>query len=341
VRCIVIQTAYVGDVILTLPLLDLLRASGRAAWVAVLAAREGAEFLRLQGAANEVIAWDKRGRERGLRGTVGAARALRALDADLALVPHRSFRSALLPALAGVRDRAGFDESGGRLLLTRTVPYRARPHEIERIALLAGAAGVALLAGRVPFSVRVRPEDAARAARLLEEEGVAPGQAVVVVAPGSRWPTKRWLPERFAAAAAALAGDLSGRVVIAGSTSDRESASAVASALAPPPVNATARLDMGAWIALIARGSILLSNDSAAAHVAAGVGTPVVAVFGPTVPDMGFAPYAARSRVVGADLPCRPCGRHGHRACPLGHLDCMRLVTAEEVVAAGRELLAR
>ena len=338
-RCVVIQTAFLGDAVLTLPLLDLVRRSGRAEWLGVLAAPDGARFLRLQDVADDVISWDKRGGEGGPIGTLAVVRRLREAGADVALVPHRSFRSALLPALAGVPSRVGFDESGGRAFLTRRAPYRARQHEIERIASLAEAVGVPVPDGGVPFSVRVRPDDTERAERFLEAEGVAPGRPVVLVAHGSRWRTKRWPPERFAEAAATLASDLGGVVAIAGAPSDRSSAAAVAGRLASAPVDAVGRLDMGGWLALVRRASILLSNDSATAHVAAGVGTPVVAVFGPTVPGMGYAPYSVRARVVGTDLGCRPCGRHGHDACPLGHFGCMLGVSVDAVVAAARELL--
>ncbi len=338
-RCVVIQTAFLGDTILTLPLLDLLRDSTGVSWLGVLAAPQGAELLRLQGAANAVMEWNKRGGDGGIAGTARAVRALRAARADAALVPHRSFRSALLPALAGIPDRVGFDASGGRFLLTSVVRYGDRDHEVERVAALAGRVGVPVPTGRVPFSVRVRGEDRDRIEEFLRAAGVAAGRPLVLVAPGSRWPTKRWLPERFGESAEALARDLGAAVVLVGTRSDAPTASAVAGAMGVPPVDAVGRLSLGEWIALVERSSLALSNDSAAAHVAAGVGTPVVSVFGPTVPGMGFSPYTDRARVLGADLACRPCGKHGHRRCPLGRADCMELVTVEDAVAAGRALI--
>jgi heptosyltransferase II len=339
VRCVVVQTAFLGDAILTLPLLDLLRKSGKVSWLGVLATPEGAELLRLQGVADGVMEWDKRGAGGGIAGTARAARALRRARADAALVPHRSFRSALLAALAGAPVRVGFDVSGGRFLMTSLVRYGARDHEIERVAGLAAGVGIAVPPGRVPFSLRVRDEDRERVAAFLAAGGVGAARPVVLVAPGSQWPTKRWLPARFGAAAEVLARDLGAAVVLAGTPSDRPAARSAAAAMAEPPVDAVGRLGLGEWIALVERSSLALSNDSAAAHVAAGVGTPVVAVFGPTVPGMGFGPYTDRARVLGADVACRPCGRHGHMECPLGHGDCMERVAVDDVVAAGRALL--
>jgi heptosyltransferase-2 len=341
VRCVVIQTAFLGDAILTLPLLDLLRKSATVSWLGALAAPEGADLLRLQEAADGVIEWDKRGTGGGIAGTARAVRALRDARADAAIIPHRSFRSALLAAAAGIPVRVGFDTSGGRFLMTTLVRYGARGHEVERVAGLAAGVGVAVPPGRIPFSVRVRGEDRGRVAAFLKAGGVGAATPVVLVAPGSLWPTKRWLPAGFAAAAETLARDLGAAVVLAGTRSDGPVARSVAAEMAEPPVDAVGRLGLGEWIALVERASLALSNDSAAAHVAAGVGTPVVAVFGPTVPDMGFAPYTSCARVLGAELACRPCGRHGHRKCPLGHGACMERVTVDDVVAAGRALVSR
>jgi heptosyltransferase-2 len=93
-------------------------------------------------------------------------------------------------------------------------------------------------------------------------------------------------------------------------------------------------------VALLARARMVVSNDSGAAHVASAVGTPVVSVFGSTVPGSGYAAYGPRARTVErADLACRPCGRHGFPACPLGHFRCMREVPAAQVIARLDELL--
>ncbi len=342
-RVLVIQTAFLGDMILTLPLLNLLRSSGAASELAVLAAPAGARLLETQGIADAIIEFDKRHGDSGPAGTLRVSRAARAFGADAVLVPHRSFRSAAIAAMTGAPRRIGFDESGGRALLTQTVAYRVRGHEIERVASLATALGVSLPDGHIPFHILV-PEDAVRRleqrfGEQLGERGAhqslqqprteAPGR-LAVLAPGSRWATKRWPADRYGSLADRLASD-GFTVALAGGPGDREIAADVVSSARVDVLDLSGRLDTGEWLALVDRSTVLVSNDSAAAHVAAGVGVPVVAIFGPTVPEQGFAPYADCARVVASELDCRPCGRHGADRCARGTLQCMTDIDVEKV----------
>jgi len=339
VRCLVIQTAFVGDVVLTTPLLRLVRGLPGVSWLGAVVTPAGADVLRDQGLVDGVVRYDKRGSDRGLRGFVGAATAVRRLRVDAAIVPHRSFRSALLAVLAGASERVGFTTSGGRALLTRALAYERGAHEAERIAGLVTGIGGRIPVGRLPLDLAVPPRGAEELDRALSTERLEGVTGLVVVAPGSRWPTKRWPPERFAEVADALAREFALGIVLSGDSSDVPAAREVRRRISAPLADLSGRLSIPAWIALIARGRLLVSNDSAAAHVAAAVGTPVVAVFGPTVPAQGFAPYSERSRVVEADLDCRPCGRHGGDRCPLGTLACMLDVPSSAVVGPARELL--
>ncbi len=338
-RYLVIQTAFLGDAILTLPLLAALRRSNDSNWIGVVASPPGAEFLRGQGIADSIIEYDKRGADRGPGAYRRLIRRIKEHQIDIALIPHRSFRSALLPALAGVPVRVGFDESGGRLFLTEAVEYRSRAHEVERVAALAEAVGLPFSGGRVPFDIRVPPlaDDALNA--VLSENGVEKGRALVAISPGSRWTTKRWLPDRFGAVARALSLERGMAVVVVGSDADREVGAAVSASAGSRVVDLTGRLGLDEWVALLDRAELLISNDSAAVHVAAGVSTPVVAIFGPTVESQGFAPYIDRAVILGVDLSCRPCGRHGGDKCRLGTLACMTGVSESDVLGAADRLL--
>lgn len=338
-RCLVIQTAFLGDVILTVPLLNLLRSSDRVSWLGIVAAPPGSELLEEQRIADRVIVYDKRGKDAGTAGLARLVREIQGESVDVALVPHRSFRSALVPLLARVPVRVGFETSGGRALLTHRVPYGTGTHEVERVAGLAARAGVEVPDGRVPFRLAATEEEREALGAELADLALPADAPLVVVAPGSRWATKRWPPRRFAAAADALSRELSAIAVIVGSEDDRDAAAETVDRMETPAHDLAGRQSVARLTALMERATVVLSNDSAAAHIAAGVGTPVVAVFGPTVPAQGFAPYGEHARVVEAELPCRPCGKHGSEKCPLGTLECMERVASETVVAQALDLL--
>ncbi len=338
-KCLVIQTAFLGDVILTLPLLRMLRGMPDVRSLAILTTPTGAEFMRTQDAVDRIVVYDKRGTDAGFRGFMRTVDDLRRCGFALAVVPHRSFRSALMPLLALVPDRVGFDESGGRLFLTKRVPYRSKPHEVERLAALGRACGAPDPGRVLGLSVLVPASGLSELSGALRSRGVGDAERIIVAAPGSKWATKRWEPSRFGLSLAELSREFALRPVVTGAAGEEDAGGAAASAAGPDAVDLTGSLSMAGWIALLGRADLVLSNDSAAAHVAVGAGTPVVAVFGPTVPAQGFAPYSERSRVVEAPLDCRPCGRHGSQVCRLGTDECMEAVKVEEVVAAGRELL--
>jgi heptosyltransferase-2 len=329
---LVIQTSFLGDTVLTTPLLAQLANRGT---VDVVTTPASAALLAHHPAVRELIVYDKRGEDRGLLGLWRLAQRLHHVHYDVAFLAQGSWRSAVLALLARIPNRVGFSTSAGKLLYTKRVAYRDDLHHAARLLMLARPNG------REPTPAELRPSlapgEAERAAvdAFLAERGVRPDERLVAVAPGSVWGTKRWpfYPE--------LAQELAdaARVVIVGSGADTPLARAITSA-APAALDATGRLSLLASAELIGRCGALVTNDSAPMHLASAMGTPTVAIFGPTVPEFGFGPLAPRVSVVGHDtLPCRPCDRHGPQRCPLGHHRCMRELTPSTVAERTRALL--
>ena len=329
---LVIQTSFLGDTVLTTPLLSQLANRGA---VDVVTTPAAAALLTNHPAVRRVIPYDKRDAERGLIGLWMLARRLRVTGYDVAILAQGSWRSAALALLAGIPSRIGFSTSAGRLLYTKRVAYRDDLHHAARLLMLARPNG------REPTADELRPSlapgEAERVAvdALLGNRARRDGGALVALAPGSIWGTKRWpyYPELARALADAA------QVVVVGSETDARLAAAVMDA-APGAIDATGRLSLLASAELIGRCRVLVTNDSAPMHLASAMGTPTVAIFGPTVPDFGFGPLAPRSVVVGHDaLPCRPCDRHGPHRCPLGHHRCMRDLPPDLVADRVRALL--
>jgi heptosyltransferase-2 len=331
---LVIQTSFLGDVVLTTPLVAELARRGP---VHVVATPAGAPLLAPNPPVAGVTVYDKRGTARGVGGLANVAAELSAARARaagegageaVAYLAQGSVRSAALARLAGFRTRVGFATSAGRWLYTRRVPYRDDRHHAERLWSLAAERADA---SPTPEQLRPRlyPGGAEREAvdRLLSgaERGSNP---LIALAPGSVWATKRWpyYPE--------LARELSdvARIAIVGAKDDVPLATEIAAAVRDGVIDATGKLSLLGSAELIRRCAVLVTNDSSPQHLASAVGTPTVTVFGPTVPEFGFGPLAPRSETVGVTgLDCRPCDRHGPQHCPLGHWRCMRDLTVTTV----------
>jgi heptosyltransferase-2 len=340
-RILVIQTAFIGDVILTMPLLQVLKDFFVDAAIDIVVVPRSAEVCLTHASLNNVVAYDKRGRDRGVRGFIRMAANLRKREYDLALVPHRSLRSALLALCAGIPLRIGFAKGAGRLLFNKRIPYDDSLHEIERNLSLLRAIGIAPPGRELPQIVP-GSEAEAEVDGLMTGTGWRRKQAMVAVAPGTVWNTKRWLKERFAELAGMFAEE-GFRVVLVGGPEDEELCEQIRRASGSDMVvSAAGKLSLLGSAELIRRCDLVVSNDSAPLHLSVGVGTPVVAIFGATVPEFGFAPYGPHDAVVEVrGLSCRPCSIHGGAECPIGTFDCMKGISAERVYAKAMTVLEK
>ena len=362
----VLQTSFLGDMVLTTPLIERLAARGP---VHVVATPANAALLVGHPAVASVIVFDKRGADRGIGGVRRVAAALRQTGATTAYMAQGSLRTAALARLAGIPARVGFTTSPGRVLYTQRVPFNSALHHAQRLWTLASVSHDAVPHEAVPAlrpSLYPSTADYAAADALLSSaqhsasidgEGISSSTSrvrIVVFAPGSVWATKRW--PSFDALGVELVQRAEQqwphdrvRLVVIGAAGDAPLAALIASAvrgaMAATPaharrhhtevVNATGALSLLGSAALLARADVLVTNDSAPLHLASAMNTPTVALFGPTVPAFGFGPLADARVVVQRDgLPCRPCHAHGPQQCPLAHWDCMRQVTAAQVADA-------
>jgi heptosyltransferase-2 len=327
-RIVVVQTAFIGDVVLVLSLMQALRDRYPTDFLGLVTTPASAVLAEGHPAVNKVHSFDKRKSRRGIRGLITMVRELRAEKYDVALVPHRSMRSALLCRLSGIPMRVGFDRGLGRHLMSHRVRYTNR-HEVVRNATLLVRLGLTLPNPPVP-SLHLRPDEVKNASSILDR--IEPGGRWVALAPGSIWNTKRWPEESFARLGALLRK--SGfSVVLLGSAEDAPLCARVAAAAGDGVANLSGMQGIRGSAALISRCKALVSNDSAPMHLGVAVRTPVVALFGPTSPEFGFAPLGPHDRIVETSgLLCRPCAIHGGKKCPVKTHDCMKKISPERVL---------
>ncbi len=338
-KILVAQTSFVGDVVLTTPLLAALRRHFPGAHLAILCTPRGRELLEGDPALDEIIVLEKK-RDGGRRSGIGeVARLLKARDFTIAIAPHKSLRTALMLALAGIPLRVGFRQSAGWFLYHRRVERDGKRHDVARNLSLLGALGID--PETADAGTRIQPTAAARAAaeRLFDDLGIDRSAPVIGINPGSVWPTKRWTAEGYAAVSAALVKKYGARIVVFGGPEDADVAGRVVDLSGGGAVSVAGRLSLSQLAAAVDRCKVFITNDSGPMHIAVARGVPVVAIFCATTPALGFYPHSARAVVVEKDLACRPCGAHGGLRCPLGTEDCMRLVRAEDVLQGVERLL--
>jgi heptosyltransferase II len=329
---LVIQTSFLGDVVLTTPLLAHLAARGP---VDVVTTPAGGALLDRHPDVRRVIRYDKRGAQAGLGGLRALAAELREAHYTAAYMAQGSWRSGALAWLARIPERVGFASSGGRLFYTRRVPHRGDWHHATRLFQLA--ARDPSLATPAP---RLHPgDDAHDQVTALLADAPFRNAPFVVFAPGSVWATKRW--PGFAGLAAQIPEALG--IVVAGGADDRGLAEAIVAAAPGRTLDATGRLPLLASAALIGRAAAVVTNDSLPQHLASAMGTPTVTLYGPTLPAFGFGPLAPQHAIVehAPGLECRPCSAHGPQVCPRGHFRCMREISATSVATALTPLLPR
>lgn len=298
---LVVRFGALGDVVLTTPLLRVLRRLHPTARITLVTK---AAWAPLFAAHPHVTVVDALAPGEPLRSLV---RRLRATAWDYRLDLHGSLRSRLLRHLVGGRWNGWPKPRVRRALRIRGGPRLggALPPVAEQYFAAARALGAVPDGG--PPEIHPTPDDDGRAAAL------APDGPFVALAPGASRATKRWPPSHWDQLARRL-DDAGLPTVAVGTADERGLVSAARDACG---------IGLGPTAALLRRAVVVVANDSGLMHLATAVGTPVVALFGPTHPDLGFGPYGADAAVLGLDLTCRPCSVFGGAHCPRRHHRCM------------------
>lgn len=336
-RVLVRTPNWLGDVVMALPALAAVRARFPEAVLAAAGPRALAPLLSAAPGVDEVVPVS-----RGRGGRRSEVEALRRGAFDAAVLLPGSFGSAWTVRRAGIPERWGFAGRWRGALLTRAVPppRGRRPlHQVARYLALVRGLGMepVVEAPRLEAPASMR----ARARTLLAPAAGGEERCLVGIAPGAAYGyAKRWPPPRYAGVAARLMQEFGARVVLLGSVHDRDAGRAIESTLAagtrpgPRIANLIGRTDLPALIGLLAACRTLIAGDSGALHLAAALGVPVTAIFGPTDERL-TAPIGGHA-VLTHPVWCRPCF---FRDCPIDHR-CMTRISEAEVLQSARRRLA-
>lgn len=387
-RIAIWNTAFLGDAVLTLPLIQVVHTAFPDSTLDFYVRKGLGSLFAAQPELTAVYEYDKRGKDRGIFSLIPFGRKLAARHYDLWINAHPSCRSALLARLSNAIKRIGY--SGGwfpSFCHTLTVSRRfTELDEIERLLELVRpllpqdfsqmvqkncaaqdkdgfsfseecvpsrkADPAPLLA---PWPHLVLPKDSLDRAKAFRQKTHAP---LLGIHPGSTWATKQWTLDGFARIVRNALDAGAEIALFAGPSEEKLNAEIIHLAgISEYVQNVSANTEMSKFsdcakvhdfsgklslpdlAAFLGNLDCYLCNDSGTMHLAWTQHTPLVAIFGPTTRELGFFPRGNSAIVIEADLPCRPCGKHGHRNCPQGHHNCMELIDSGKVWEAVRDRL--
>ncbi len=331
-KILIRATNWVGDAIMALPALRAVRARFPEAEISILARPYVAFIYKNQQVCDNMMLVDYK------RDMVSE---IREQKFDKALLLQNAFESAWFAWRAGIPERIGYARDARSLLLTKAVPV-PKPGEIPAheqyyyLELLRRASWLDSLPNETFIGLDVPQENRKRAAQFLRSNGVQPDSLRIAIGAGASYGSaKCWPPDRFADLANRLQALSAVDIILFGTRAEEPVSSAIATGMHRPPIDLTGKTPIDELPALLSQCHLFIGNDSGAMHVAAAVGLPVVAVFGPTDP-FGTAPVTPRCSIVQEKPYCSPCFL---RRCPSDHR-CMTRVTPDAVEAAARHWIS-
>ena len=334
-RILIVAPSWVGDAVLSQPLLALLQAKDPAARIDVLAPAWVLPVYRRMPQVADTIESPFRHGQLAIRARAQLAAAIRRLRYDRALILPNSFKSALVPWLAGIARRTGFVGEWRYGLLTdpRRLDPKSLPRMVQRFAHLAGGRDEPLPQALPRPALRV---SAAEVEAVLAAKGLARPPRLACFCPGAEYgPAKRW-PARYFGHLAQLLSREGYAVWLLGSNKDAAIGAEIAQHAAAAARDLTGKTSLDEAITLLSVADQVVTNDSGLMHVAAALDRPLVAIYGSSSPEF-TPPLSDRARVVRLGIACSPCFE---RVCPLGHFDCMMRLEPERIAREIRSVAA-
>ncbi len=323
-RIIIVQTAFIGDVIIITPLIKATKELYPNALLDVMVIPQTAGVLENNPNINKIILFNKR--KNKIVSFIKTLLLLRKNRYDIAITPHSSVTTALLLKYAKIKVRIGYNRWSAAKHLTHKVPHPDGIHKtVKNLSLLSVLTEKTFSNQTELFPTNVMQKKADDLLLKLKTNT----QNIIAIAPGSVWFTKKWPTEYYKKLANHLVKNNFG-IILIGSKDEIE----ICNEVLPSKngINLAGKLSLLESAAVIKKCNLMICNDSGALHIANAMETDVFAFFGPTIQSIGYFPFRKNDFVFEREMECRPCGSHGGKSCHLKHHECMKLITPEEVL---------
>ena len=337
-RILIRSTNWVGDAIITTPVIRAVRKNFPEAKISLLSKPWVAPIFYNNPYIDNILLYDTAGKHKGLSGILRLSKELRKQKFDLTILLQNAFEAALIAFLAGIPNRLGYNTDARNLLLTHCIclkPALKRVHQIDYyLGILKGAS---LITNSRQLNLFVTDSERKHAEELLSKHNITEKNKIIGINPGAVFGSaKRWFPERYAALSIKLQEYSGARVVIFGGPGENALGIYISELMENRCVNFCGKTSLREAIALINRCQLFITNDSGLMHVAAALDIPLIAIFGST-DHVTTSPSSPKSQVIRVPVPCSPCLKPD---CPIDHR-CMKNITVEMVYDAAVKLLMK
>jgi len=337
-RILIVRTDRVGDVLLSTPVIKALREEFPSAYIAMMVSPYAKDAIEGNPYLDEVIVYDKDGRDKSWFASAKFALSLRKKKFDLALVLHPTNRVHLVTFFSGIPRRIGYDRKMGFLLSDRIkhTKQHGEKHELEYNLDLVRYLGIE--PQDKTLFIPLKKEAEQWAADILGQEGITARDKLLALHPAASCPSKIWPQSRFAQVADRLADKYAFKVILIAGPKDMQYAAKTIKAMHKPAINLAGKLSVSQLASILKRCTLFISNDSGPVHIASAVGTPVISIFGRKQPGLSprrWGPVGRRDKFLHKDAGCIRCRAHN---C-VKEFACLKAITVDDVLAAAQEIL--
>ncbi|MEO0554176.1 MAG: lipopolysaccharide heptosyltransferase II [Bacteroidota bacterium] len=333
-KILIIRLSSIGDVILTTPLIRAVRKKYPKARIDFLIKTQFKTLVEHNPHIDHVIAFDK------TTDSLGTLKQdLRRTRYDWVIDIHKNFRSYFLSFGIGARLVTRYRKQIFKrqlLVWFGLNTFRKNTPVLERYFEAVAAQDIKY--DGKGTEIFLSQNEKLTLKNLLQQGGYDGASGLVAICPGASFTNKRWLSDRFAELANKLVGE-GRKIVLLGGRQDVALCSEVEAKMVARPLNFTGKLSLLGSAALLSKVGLAITNDSGLMHLAQSQGTAVVAIYGPTVKELGYFPIPMKSTVVQAEVACRPCTHNGLNHCPKKHFNCMKLISTDQVFRASKQYL--
>jgi heptosyltransferase-2 len=335
-KILVIQTAFPGDAILTLPFIQELKRKRPEYLIDVLCIPATVEIFAASPYVNSAIPFDKKGNQKSIVAFIRFIKRLRSNKYEIVYSPHRSLRSAIITLNLSATETFGFENSSLKFAFKKTVKYDPTAHEVKRNLEFIGD-DYSDDKWKIIPEIIVSAESKNKVRQFFSENKI---DKFVTIAPGSVWETKKY-PVEYYNRIIEYFMIRKYQIILVGGIKDKILCEDLKKDNDKVVHSVAGNFSFIETIELLKSTSLLISNDSAPTHLGMCADIPVLTIYCSTVPQFGFYPYNKKSDYISFnDLMCKPCGIHGFSKCPLDTFDCAKLLVPNLVIEKAEKLLA-